>query len=98
MAQVRRDAFAAGLPDDTKPLRNGGTNAAAYVKAVEVYLGFGVSKSTDMCNTQCASGPTDWRMRHLFARQTIPMTWEFAEICPLNDSASAVYFGIEYLA
>jgi putative DNA methylase len=97
MQQVRRDALQAGLPDDPKPLRDGGTGATAYAEAVGVYLGFGVSKSADMCNTQCAWGPTDLRVRHLFARQAIPMTWDFAETCPLNNSAGAVYFGIEYL-
>ena len=37
--QVKRDAIAAGLPDDAKPLRDGGTGAAAYADAVAVYLG-----------------------------------------------------------
>jgi putative DNA methylase len=43
MAQVRRDAIAAGLPDDPKPLRDGGTGAAAYAETVGVYLGFTLS-------------------------------------------------------
>ena len=38
--QVQRDALAAGLPDDAKPLRDGGTGAAAYAEAVGVYLAF----------------------------------------------------------
>ena len=94
---AKRDAVAAGLPDDGKPLHVVGCAASAYADAVAVYLAFGVSKATDMCNALCAWGPTDWRVRHLFARQAIPMVWDFAETSPLNDSAGAVYFGIEYL-
>ena len=32
--RVQRDALAAGLPDDGKPLRDGGTGATAYADAV----------------------------------------------------------------
>ena len=37
--RVKRDALAAGLPDDGKPLAAGGTGATAYADAVAVYLG-----------------------------------------------------------
>ena len=37
--RIRLDAVAAGLPDDGRPLRDGGTGAAAYADAVAVYLG-----------------------------------------------------------
>ena len=37
--RVKRDALAAGLPDDGKPRRDGGTGATAYADAVAVYLG-----------------------------------------------------------
>jgi hypothetical protein len=32
--RVHRDAIAAGLPDDKKPLRDGGTGATAYADSV----------------------------------------------------------------
>ena len=38
-ARVERDAIVAGLPDDSTPLRDGGTGAKAYAEAVGVYLG-----------------------------------------------------------
>jgi len=97
MEPIRRDAISSGFSDDGIHLRDGGAGATAYAEAVSVYLAFGVSKATDMCNSLCAWGPTDWRVRHLFARHALPMVWDFAETCPLNDSAGAVYFGIEYL-
>ena len=40
--RVQRDALAAGLPDDGKPLRDGGTGATAYADAVACILAFGV--------------------------------------------------------
>ena len=39
MTRIRRDATAAGLPDDAKPLRDGGAGAAPYAEAVGTYLG-----------------------------------------------------------
>ena len=40
--RVKRDALAAGLPDDGKHSRCGGTGATAYADAVGVYLAFAV--------------------------------------------------------
>ena len=40
--RIRRDAAAAGLPDDGRPLRDGGAGAAAYAEAVALYLAFAV--------------------------------------------------------
>ena len=46
-AQVERDAIVAGLPDDSTPLRDGGTGATAYAEAVGVYLAFALDKAAD---------------------------------------------------
>ena len=43
--RVKRDALAAGLPDDGKPLAAGGTGATAYADAVAVYLAFAVEQA-----------------------------------------------------
>ncbi len=42
MRRIRRDAVAAGLPDDDRPLRDGGAGARAYAEAAGVYLAFAV--------------------------------------------------------
>ncbi|MBP7569100.1 MAG: DUF1156 domain-containing protein [Acidobacteria bacterium] len=80
MAQVKRDAIAAGLPDDGKPLRDGGTGATAYAEALGVYLGFVVSRLADFNSTVCGWIPVVQATRNTFARQAIPMTWDFAEL------------------
>ncbi len=53
MRRIRRDAVAAGLPDDDRPLRDGGAGARAYAEAAGVYLAFAVSKQADLGNSLC---------------------------------------------
>jgi putative DNA methylase len=81
--RVKRDALAAGLPDDG-PLRGGGTGAAAYADAVDVYLGLGVGRSANYW-----SSLTPWGgdfIVQTFGRQAIPMVWDHAEGNPFSAS------------
>lgn len=83
--KVRQDAIAAGWPDDGKPLREGGAGATAYAEAVGVYLAFAVSKMTNI-GSSIASWMSDrGAFRETFARQAIPMTWDFAEANTFAD-------------
>ncbi|MBX3234598.1 MAG: DUF1156 domain-containing protein [Nitrospiraceae bacterium] len=87
MQQVPRYALAAGLPDDKKPLRDGGTGVAAYAEAVGVYLGIALSRLTDICNALCRWEVTKTQVRNLFGRQAIPMLWDFAENNVFGEAA-----------
>ena len=89
MQQIRGDAEAAGLPDDGRPLRAGGTGATAYAEAVAVYLAFALSKQADLGNSLCRWEPIAQCPRQLFGRQAIPMIWDYAEGNPLGDSSGA---------
>ena len=84
---VERDALAAGLPDDSTPLRDGGTGATAYAEAVGMYLGVALSRLADICNALCRWEVTKTQVRNLFGRQAIPMVWDFAENNVFGDSA-----------
>ncbi len=75
--RVQRDAHAAGLPDDSKPLRDGGTDATAYADAVAVYLGIVVDKAVDYNSTICGWISGGETLRNTFGRQAIPMVWDF---------------------
>lgn len=77
---VLTDALSAGLPRGAR-LAEGGTGAAAYADAVTTYLAFIVSRLTDYSSsiTTWASNPQMEILRNLFARQAIPMSWDFAE-------------------
>lgn len=87
--RVLRDAIAAGLPDDGVRLADGGSGAQAYADAVAVYLGFALSKQADLGNSLCSWEPIAQCPRHLFARQAIPMVWDYAEGNPLGNSSGA---------
>ena len=85
--QVRRDAVAAGFPDDGEALRDGGTGATAYAEAVGVYLALGISRLADAQNSLCQWGPDKCQTQHLFRRQAIPMVWDHAESSVFSGAA-----------
>lgn len=86
--QVLKDALSSGLTAG-QSLETGGTQAEAYADAVATYLGFGVSKAADYHNALCAwrSDVKNEGIGHLFARQAIPMVWDFCEANPLSGSS-----------
>ena len=92
---IKRDAISAGLPDDKKPLHDGGTGATAYADAVGVYLAFAVSKMTNI-GSSIASWMSDrGAFRETFARQAIPMTWDFAEANTFADTGGSFTIAID---
>ena len=86
--RVQGDAVAAGMRDDgDAPLRDGGTGATAYEEAVGVYLAFAVDR---MANTLCTIArwtPERGQTVTAFARQAIPMTWDFPDVNPFAGAA-----------
>ncbi len=78
-AKAEEDAVVAGMPNDHLPLSEGGLGARAYGEAVGVYLAFGLSRLTDICNSLCRWEVSKTQVRNLFGRQAIPMIWDFAE-------------------
>jgi putative DNA methylase len=88
--RVKRDARGASLPDDGKPLASGGTGAQAYADAVGVYLAFAISKVANI-GSSIASWMSDrGAFRETFARQAIPMVWDFAEANPFADAGGSL--------
>jgi putative DNA methylase len=82
--QVVADAIAAGLPDNGMHLDDGGTGPRAYAEAVATYLALVVSRMADFMNSICSWDAGNANLRQLFARQAIPMAWDFAESNPLG--------------
>lgn len=89
IARIRADALAAGMADDGRGLDAGGNGATAYAEAVGVYLGFIHSKLIDISNALAPWGHIQECPLHLFSRQAIPMTWDFAEANPLSSSSGS---------
>ena len=92
--RVKRDAIAAGLPDDGKSLDKIGAGATAYADALGVYLAFALNKVADRGSTlgRWDPTPTQSGIINTFSRQALPMTWDFAESNPLGE-ASGNYRG-----
>ncbi len=86
-ARVQRDALAAGLPADTRPLRDDGTGANAYADAIGVYLGLSVSRTTNTINALAVWSQSREQSVNLFSRQAIPMAWDFPEVNPFGGAA-----------
>ena len=78
-ARVERDAIVAGLPDDSTPLRDGGTGATAYSEAVGVYLAFAVDRLVMTGNNLVRWNNVGQKAQHCFGRQALPMIWDYAE-------------------
>jgi len=98
MARVKRDALAAGLPDDGQPLRDGGTGPTAYAQAVGVYLAFAVSKTTDYSCALCDWHTSGEKIGHLFNRQAIPIKWDFCETNIMSDSSGNIGGMLEWVS
>lgn len=85
--RAEKDAVAAGLADDGVGLADGGTGARAYGEAVGVYLAFVIDQLTNQSSSICGWNAPNTQMRTVFARQAIPMTWDYAESNPFSNSS-----------
>jgi putative DNA methylase len=85
--RVSCDGLAAGLANDGKPLRDGGSGVSAYADAVAVYLAFCVDKMTDTNTCLCSWQINPPRLRATFGRQALPMVWDYAEANIFGDAA-----------
>lgn len=92
--EVLKDAVAAALPSGAR-LEGGGTGAEAYADAVATYLGMGVSRTTDLNNSLVTWSNGRDQARNLFARQAIPMAWDFVEVSPFARAAGDLSIATE---
>lgn len=101
-AKARIDALDSGMVDDGRGLDAGGTGATAYAESVGVYLMFAASSLADRMSTICSwdSGGATWgtKTRNTFARQAIPMSWDFAEINCFSGQSGSWDNSMDYTA
>lgn len=81
------EAEAALLGGDKTPLRDGGSEATAYADAICTYMAFVVDRLADRGSSICTWDASREMSRNVFARQAIPMAWDFAENNPFSDSS-----------
>jgi len=95
--QVRRDALAAGLPEDGVRLSQGGRSATAYADAMATYLGMATSRQANRMSTICFWDTGGENVQQMFARQAVPMTWDFTEANPFCSSTGSWLSNFDYI-
>ena len=95
MSVVRKDAITIGLPDDDRPLRDGGVGAMAYAEAVGVYLAFAINKVANISSSVASWMSDRGAFRETFARQAIPMVWDYAESNPFSHAGGSLNKALE---
>jgi putative DNA methylase len=89
--RVESDAISAGVHGDERSLNAAGNGANAYGEAVEMYLGFALSKAVDRNSSLCVWESSMDRMRGTFGRQALPMTWDYVETNPFAGAGGDIY-------
>ncbi len=92
--RVLADALGAGMAAGDR-LEAGGNDAEAYADAVATMLAFTVSRLADRSSSICtwdvrAGQGRKSGIRNVFARQAIPMSWDFAEANVFSGIAGSV--------
>jgi putative DNA methylase len=96
--QVKRDMLAANLVDDGRHLAAGGTGPTAYSQAISVYLGCVLSRLASYNNTICVWNMKGGSVAQIFARQAIPMSWDYIEVNPLEKMSGNWNGGVEWVS
>lgn len=95
---VEEAAVSAGMENDHIPLSEGGKGAQAYGEAICVYLAFGMSRMANSNNSLCRWTINKTQVIPVFARQAIPMVWDYAENNVFNDAAGDISVALENVA
>lgn len=94
-AQIEADANIT-FSTETTPLRDGGNGAKAYAEAVSVYLAFAIDRLAD-AGSSIATWSSAEFIRFTFARQAIPMTWDFAECNVFSESTGNFLGAVDWV-
>jgi putative DNA methylase len=96
--KIQTEALAAGLPDDERGPNGGGVGAKAYAEAITVYLGCALSRLASYNNTICHWNLKGGSVALIFARQAVPMSWDFIEVAPLQKMSGNWIGGVEWVS
>jgi putative DNA methylase len=97
VAQVQANVNVIGFPNDSRPLRDGGAGKVAYAEALGVYLSLGVTRMANRLATICIWNRIGEKIEQVFARQAIPMTWDFAEANAFSDATGGWSGSLEWV-
>ena len=91
VSEAREQAKAAAI-------KAGHREARAYADAVVTYLTFAISKNSHYWCALSTWHSGGEKMQPLFARQAIPMVWDFSECNPLSSSSGSLAGAVEWIA
>ncbi|KAI5914522.1 DUF1156 domain-containing protein [Thauera sp. 2A1] len=98
--KCRQDAQATGGDDDGIALDAGGLGATAYAHAVGTFLALSVDRLADRNSSLCgwdlaqAARGREATVRNVYARQALPMLWDYAESNILAETAGSFDSGL----
>ncbi len=101
VSEARERALADALAERMEPggrLEDGGIGAEAYADAIATYLALSVSRTADLCNALVTWSNGRDQARNLFARQAIPMAWDYVEVNPFAGAAGDIGVSVETAA
>ncbi len=85
-------------PSPSDMERGPGGEAEAYANAVATYLALALDKGADYWSSISSWHSTRQLVRNTFARQAIPMVWDYAEANPFSESAGNWRGAVEWVA
>jgi putative DNA methylase len=88
--EVLKDAETCLSGGQGKSLEQGGTGASAYADAIVTYLSFAISKVANIGSSVASWMSDRGAFRETFARQAIPMVWDFAEANSFADAGGSL--------
>ena len=88
--RIRKDAIHAGFAIDQDAANDTSRTAGAYADAVSIFLAFAVSKVANIGSSIATWMNDRGAFRETFARQAIPMTWDFAEANSFADAGGSI--------
>jgi putative DNA methylase len=97
-AQIRADALSCGISNDNQSLDTGGTGAQAYAESVSVCLGIATSRISSYWSSITSHDNSREKITSVFARQAIPMVWDFMEGNPFSETSGNFLNSVEACA
>jgi putative DNA methylase len=84
--QVKSDITNLSGVKTSKPPFKDDAEVLSYAQAVAMYLVFAIDKISSNCNSVSTWHAGGEKMQQVFARQAIPMAWDYAEVNPFSNS------------
>ncbi|AVI58356.1 hypothetical protein A6J80_16220 [Paracoccus yeei] len=98
--KVSSDASGEILDRPNANLASEGCGITSYAEAISIYLSFAINRSVDRGSSICTwdSSPKMEALRNTFARQALPMTWDFAEGNPFSKASGNFVGNVDWVA